>query len=149
VFNLQEELESLAASLETQRIPYAVCGGLALAIHGHPRATRDLDLLVSREDLERAKGVARARGFDLVAAPMVFSAGVEVHRLSKVDGRHILTLDLLVVGESLEVAWTSRLRVPTMAGGLWVVSREGLIAMKVAASRPQDLVDVAKLRGDP
>jgi len=36
------ELEGLVDAFEATGVGYAVCGGLALAVHGHPRATMDL-----------------------------------------------------------------------------------------------------------
>ena len=32
-------------ALERAKVPYALCGGLAVALHGFPRATKDIDLL--------------------------------------------------------------------------------------------------------
>ncbi len=44
--DLEQELISLAAVLASEGIPYALCGGLALAVHGFQRATKDIDFLV-------------------------------------------------------------------------------------------------------
>jgi hypothetical protein len=44
VFDLYEEFKAIVSALEEHRIDYAVCGGLALAVHGLPRATVDIDL---------------------------------------------------------------------------------------------------------
>jgi hypothetical protein len=46
----------------------------------------------------------------------------------------------------LQAAWDSRRRVPFEGGALSVISREALIAMKVAAGRQQDLLDVQSLK---
>lgn len=35
--NLKDELDSLIDALRSAGIDYAVCGGMAMAIHGHPR----------------------------------------------------------------------------------------------------------------
>ena len=56
-----------------------------------------------------------------------------------------LTLDFMLVTESLQAGWQSRQRLETEFGPLTVVTREALIAMKVAAGRPRDLGDVASL----
>ena len=144
--NLFEETTALLAELERRDVPYAVAGALALAIHGVPRATADIDLLVRRESLETALRVARARGFGVEALPMRFSDGLEVRRSTKVEATDMLTLDLLLVNENLEPAWASRERVRTESGDVWVVSREGLIAMKAWAGREQDLADIRRLR---
>jgi hypothetical protein len=144
--DLFDETMGLLAELERHGVPYAVAGALALAIHGVPRATTDIDLLVRRDDVEATLEVARARGFGVQALPMRFSDGLEVRRSSKVDTTVMLTLDLLLVNENLEPVWASRERVATERGDVWVVSRQGLIEMKAWAGREQDLADIRRLR---
>ena len=144
--DLFDETMGLLAELERHGVPYAVAGALALAIHGVPRATTDIDLLVRRDDVEAILEVARARGFRVQAFPMRFSDGLEVRRSSKVDATVMLTLDLLLVNENLEPVWASRERVATERGDVWVVSRQGLIEMKAWAGREQDLADIRRLR---
>lgn len=144
--DLFDETMGLLAELERHGVPYAVVGALALAIHGVPRATTDIDLLVRRDDVEAILEVARARGFRVQALPMRFSDGLEVRRSSKVDATVMLTLDLLLVNENLEPVWASRERVATERGDVWVVSRQGLIEMKAWAGREQDLADIRRLR---
>ena len=144
--NLFEETMALLADLERQGVPYAVAGALALAIHGVPRATTDIDLLVRREDVDAALRVASAHGFGVQALPMRFSDGLEVRRSTKLDAAEMLTLDLLLVNDNLEPVWTARERVPTERGHVWVVSRRGLIDMKAWAGREQDLADIRRLR---
>ena len=144
--SLFEEAIGLLTDLERRGIPYAVAGAVALAIHGVPRATTDLDLLVDPRDLDALLGVARARQFGIDALPMRFSDGMEVRRMTKVDGAEMLTLDLLLVNPNLEPVWTSRERIPTERGEFWVVSRQGLIQMKAWAGREQDLADIVRLQ---
>lgn len=144
--NLFEETMALLAELERHDVPYAVAGAIALAIHGVPRATTDIDLLVRREDVEATLRVAAARGFGVQAPPMRFSDGLEVRRSTKLEATEVLTLDLLLVDANLEPVWTSRERVPTESGDVWVVSRTGLIQMKAWAGREQDLADIRRLR---
>jgi hypothetical protein len=144
--SLFEEAVGLLTDLERRGIPYAVAGAVALAIHGVPRATTDLDLLVDPRDLDALLGVARARQFGIEALPMRFSDGMEVRRMTKVDGAEMLTLDLLLVNPNLEPVWTSRERIPTERGEFWVVSRQGLIQMKAWAGREQDLADIVRLQ---
>ena len=51
--NLVDELHTIAAALEAEGIPYAVCGGIAVTIHGAIRTTKDIDLLVAAADVPR------------------------------------------------------------------------------------------------
>jgi hypothetical protein len=144
--DLFDELNALLGALEGEGIPYAIAGAVALAIHGAPRATADIDLLVLPEALARTQAVARRCGFTLDALPMRFADGMELRRSSKIEGEDTLTLDLLLVDANLEEVWRGRERLDTPQGALWVVSREGLIRMKAWANREQDLADIRRLR---
>lgn len=144
--DLFDETIALTGRLRERGIDYAIVGAVALAVHGAPRATTDLDLLVRADDLALALDVAHARGFTLHALPMRFSDGLELRRVSKIEGEETLTLDLLLVNPALEAVWASRRAQATTFGEVVVVSREALVQMKVAAGRPQDLADVHRLQ---
>lgn len=151
--NLVTELEALVDALDAEGVPYALCGGLALGIHGHPRATTDIDLLVRSEDLAKAVTVAKRVGFDVPARKMIFGLRSgkrrEVQRISKLDPEtnDLLPLDFLVVNDELADVWRERVTVDAGRRKLTVVSRAGLATMKRIAGRGQDLVDLAKLEG--
>ncbi len=133
MLDLIDELRALAAALEERGVAFAVCGGLAVAVHLRARATVDVDLLVPADALGSAKQVARRLGYRIEAGRMHFAAGaVEIHRLSKPDPEtgDLLSLDLLLVTPALEAAWASREQVAWEHGVLPVVSRAGLISMK-------------------
>jgi hypothetical protein len=55
--------ELLAARLEDAGVDYAIAGALALAVHGFRRATEDVDVLISRQGLERFKQQWLGRGY--------------------------------------------------------------------------------------
>lgn len=150
MLDLIDELRSLARALEREEVEFAVCGGLAVAIHARPRATLDVDLLVPAASLPRAKDVARAAGYRIEADPMALAGGaVEMHRLSKPDpeGGDLLSLDLLVVTPALASVWETRERVEWEHGSLPVVSRRGLVAMKRLRGSGLDEDDIRALEG--
>jgi hypothetical protein len=149
MFDLYEEFKSIVSALEEHGIDYAVCGGLAMAVHGAPRATVDIDLLMLAENLEAAKGLARSLGYTVEALPMTFSRGkVEIRRVSKIDRETgiVLSLDMLLVTPEIVEIWQSRTRVAWESRSLWVVSRLGLIALKSLRSSAQDLADIERLK---
>ncbi len=143
--NVFDELVSVVGALDTGRVDYALVGGLAVTVWGAPRATKDIDLLVRGEEVARAKGAVRPLGYSLEAEPMEFRDGMQLHRVSKVVDRTLMTVDFILVDKNLEPAWASRHRRAIEGCELSVVSREALIAMKVAAGRPQDQADVVSL----
>jgi hypothetical protein len=52
--DLVSELANVVRALDAAGVPYALCGGIAVTIHGHVRATKDIDLLILPEDRTRA-----------------------------------------------------------------------------------------------
>ena len=113
--------------------------------YGARRATKDIDLLVRPEALAGAMAALAGRGFTLVAAPLKFRDGMDLQRVTKVEAGARLTVDLILVGESLEEIWASRQQVETSDGTLWIISRDALIRMKAQAARPQDIADIERL----
>jgi hypothetical protein len=145
VINLYEELVTVVRELASDGVEYALCGALALAVHGVPRATRDLDLIARKQDEAKVRAAVRRAGYTFEALPMAFASGIEVQRFSKlVDGRPLM-LDFLWAGGPLEPIWARRERVPFQEGEIWVVSRDDLITLKLTAGRPQDLIDIQSL----
>ena len=148
MLDLFDELSSLIRGLDAQGVPYALCGGLAMAVWGRPRATIDIDLVIPAESLDTAKAVARSSGYLLDAAPMSFAAGaVEIRRLTKVDpDQHdVLSVDFLLVTPELQEVWDGRVHVQWEAGELWVVSRAGMIKLKSLRGSGQDKDDIEAL----
>jgi hypothetical protein len=144
---LYDELRAVLAALDGAGIEYALVGGLAVAVWGAPRATKDIDLLVQREDLPGAMAAVRPIGFTLEGLSMEFKSGIEVQRVNKIDpGGNLMTLDFLLMGATLEPVWKSRVRAPFAESHVVVASREALIAMKALAARPQDLADIQNLQ---
>ena len=144
--DLYQELGALVTTLEARHIEYALCGGIALAIHGAPRATQDIDLLARQEDLDKIREASRDCGFIFESLPMDFSAsGITIYRFTKLIDSVPLLLDVLIADGPLAAVWQSRLAVPFETGTIHVVSKTGLVTMKLAAGRPQDIADVKRL----
>lgn len=146
MFDLHEELYRLIRALGDARVDYALCGGLALAVHGKVRATIDIDLLVEHGTLAAVKDACRSRGFIIEADPMRLAGGdVVIERLSAVIEDEVVSVDLLVVTDATRGAWDTRVAVQWRGVELWVVSREGLIALKQLRRSGQDLDDIVWL----
>ncbi|MCO6511811.1 MAG: hypothetical protein J5I65_13555 [Aridibacter famidurans] len=144
---LLEELKSVVAGLDEVGIEYALCGSLSLAVHGAPRATRNIDLLIAPEQVEDAIRVSAGLGFDICGSELSLGVGeIEIRRVSKVDSQgNLLSLDLILVTPQIQQVWEGKETYELPGMLLAVVSREGLISMKRLAGRPQDLADISKL----
>jgi hypothetical protein len=148
--DLIQELQALTTSFEENEIEYAVCGGLALTILGFPRATFDIDVLIRDESLETVMAIAKGFGFDIRGLDLSFKEpAVEIRRVSKIDDeREVLSLDLLLVTPAVEDVWSDRITVEWLGRPMSIVSREGLIKMKVLSGRDKDLIDINRLRNE-
>ncbi len=146
---LKEELLKIARSFELGGIDYALCGGLAVGVHGYPRFTKDIDLLIMAEDLERAREELLKLEYDLEGGLIRFNPGTnrecQLFRVSRAVGSEWLTLDLLLVTEVYKDVWATREVIQLGQQTLKVVSKAGLITMKQIGGRPQDLADIAAL----
>jgi hypothetical protein len=151
MYSVTEELDRFRRALNGAGIEYALCGGLAMAMHGHPRATVDIDILVLEQDLPRIEELAADQGFILKARPMDFDKGaMRIRRISKIDPSYgeVLMLDLLLVTPASQHVWETRESREWLGEPLKVVSPEGLISLKQGRMSLQDQADIARLRGE-
>lgn len=70
-------------ALTEAQLPYSVCGGVAVCLHGYQRNTLDLDLIIRRTDAHRVREALEKAGLVWDAARTEFQApgGVPVQRL--------------------------------------------------------------------
>jgi Nucleotidyl transferase AbiEii toxin, Type IV TA system len=149
MIDLYDEFRRLVTVLEQQSIDYALCGGIAMAVHGAPRATIDIDLVVQPEALGSLIAIATALGYTIRGKDLQFANGaIEIRRFSKIEPESgdLLSIDLLLVTPEILPVWQSRITANWEGGKLSVVSREGLIQMKQLRSSGQDLDDIERLQ---
>lgn len=144
---LQRDLREFIESLNSGAVDYIVVGAHAVAFHGHPRFTGDLDFLLrpTRENAIRVLEALHAFGFrdlglsieDLVRPDLVVQLGRAPNRI-----------DLLtsITGVSFDEAWDGK--VSGALDGLPVsfLGLDALLRNKEATGRDQDVADARKLR---
>ncbi|MFL6212703.1 MAG: nucleotidyltransferase family protein [Blastocatellia bacterium] len=141
-------LRRLARRLAEERIDYAIIGGMALALHGFVRPTQDVDLLMTREGLERFSESLVGRGY-VAAFP-----GARKHFRDSETG---VPVEIITTGEypgdghPKAVAFPDPATVSVDKGDYSVVSLESLIELKLTSGlsaehrRLRDLADVQQL----
>ena len=143
---LNPDFRDILSVLNEERVDYLLVGAYALAVHGLPRATGDMDIWI-HSTVDNARRVWRALSkfgaplsdlneADLLNPGVVFQIGVAP---SRVD---ILTS---IDGVEFPDAWKDRLDVKVEGINVPVISRSHLIVNKKAVGRPQDLADIARL----
>jgi len=144
------DFKELLSALNAYRAKYLVVGAYAVSIHAQPRATKDLDILV-KADAANAEAIFAALaqfGAPLEElTPADFAAPGPFFRL----GREPVGIDILttIPGVEFDAAWQRRVEhVVDSESGLKAsfISRDDLIAAKLASGRTQDLADVEAIR---
>lgn len=144
--DLHAEFRAVVERFNAGGIPYALCGGLAFAIHVRPRAAVDMDFLIQAVDLGRCQHVLIGMGYTPHPKPMTFGGGaVAIQRLWKPQekGGDVLTAYLLIVNdEVMPGVWEGREEMRWEGLPVRVVSRDGLITLKRLRGSNQDLADI-------
>ncbi len=143
---LPADWREFIASLNSNEVEYVIVGAFALAFHGFPRFTGDLDVLVRRspENAERLVRALAAFGFSSTGLPARdFLEADRVVQLGLAPNR----IDLLtsITGVEFEEVWQNR--VSSELDGLRVsfIDRASLIKNKQATGRAQDKADLEAL----
>ena len=143
------DLKELLSVLNECGVKYLVVGAYAVAVHAQPRATKDLDIFV-KADAENAQALFVAlRKFGAPLAGLTSSDFADRGPFFRM-GREPVAVDIMteVPGVDFDTAWVRRVENVMDPSGLKVnfISRDDLIAAKLASARPQDLADVDAIR---
>ncbi len=147
-------INKVCNAFEDAKIPYAVVGGIAVALHGVPRGTIDIDFVIkwTLENLKKTEEILKSLG--LVSRIPVDAKSVYHFRDEYIQNRHLIAWNFydpsrpnnevdIVITYDLSQASTKTIKMPS--GNIKVLSLKDLIAMKKASGRPQDLEDVKSL----
>lgn len=145
---LNPDYRDILSAFENADVEYLLVGAYALAAHGQPRATGDIDLWVrpTRENAHRIIEALITFGApvtdigpeDFEQHDVVFQIGVSPRRID------ILTS---IDGVDFNAAWADRLELELEGIMVPVISREHFIQNKRAMGRAQDQADIERLEG--
>jgi hypothetical protein len=133
--------------LNSNGVKYLIVGGHAVAVHGYPRFTGDLDVWIAA-DPENAVRMARVLA-DFGFASVKFSAKDFARPGYAIQlGRPPYRIDILTSIDALAFSRAYRHRRVVRAGALAIpfIGLEDLLTNKRATGRAQDLADVERLR---
>ena len=144
--DLNPDWREFFESFAKHEVEYLVVGALALAYHGHPRLTGDVDVWI-RPTPQNAENVLSAleefgvgslniSKEDLTGDDTVIQIGFPPRRID------VLTF---ATGVAFDDAWETREEMRFDSLAVSVIGRAALIQNKKATGRPQDLADVASL----
>jgi hypothetical protein len=141
------DFRDLFAALNGAQAEFLIVGGYALAVHGVPRFTKDLDVWVRAS---ASNGLRVWKALDAFGAPfgelkledlsspgIIFQMGVPPNRIDIITG---------IDGVTFDEAWGHRVHSTYGDQPVMVIGMEDLIRNKAATGRPQDALDVETLR---
>ncbi len=145
-----QDFKELLSSFNAHRVKYLVVGGYAVSFHAQPRFTKDLDLFIKADTANAEAAFAALAGF---GAPLT---GVTAEDLANPGrffrfGKEPVVVDVLpsIDGVDFDAAWERRVEgaVDEQTGlTAFFISKDDLIASKLAAGRARDLADVEEIR---
>jgi predicted nucleotidyltransferase len=143
---LSKDLRDFVELCLSKEVEFLIVGGYALALHGAPRFTQDIDLFVAISEENAAKlesilyefGVSKqdVTREDLVVPEQIVQVGRPPNRVDVITS---------IEGVTWKEAWESRAQMELAGMKCWVIGLDCLLRNKRAAARPQDLVDVKNL----
>lgn len=146
---LNPDFRDMLSCLKEEEVEFIIVGAYALAAHGFPRATGDIDIWV-RNSADNAGRIMRAvakfgaplSGLseeDFMAPDMVVQIGVQPCRIDITTG---------IDGIEFGAAWENKVAVVVDGVEIYVPSKADLLKNKVASGRDKDQGDIAWLRKD-
>ena len=147
---MNEDYRDFLAALVAEEVRFLVVGAHALAVHGYPRATVDIDIWVESnpENAERVWRALAAFGApvddldidrqDFTRPDVVAQFGLPPNRIDVLTG---------VSGLTFEEAWKRRVEAPVEGVTVPVLGVEDLVTNKLASGRDKDRADVRGLEG--
>jgi hypothetical protein len=136
--------------LNAHEVKYLVIGGVAAVVHGVPRTTYDIDLLIEATEDNARRLLAAFLEAGMGTASLTTPQQLVAHEITVF--RDIYHLDVMTKTPGIEFAqaWEQREMRPAGAEHCFIISRQDVINSKRAAGRPKDLEDVQMLEaGEP
>jgi hypothetical protein len=138
---LNQDFRKFIQSLNDNGVRYLVIGGYAVAFHGHPRYTKDMDVWIAM-DAENAANMVRFASLGLQAAN--FLTPDQIVQLGYPPNR----IDVITTAAGVEFETCFTARVQSDVNGVLVnfIDLESLKRNKSTVGRHQDLADVENLK---
>ncbi|MCB1230236.1 MAG: hypothetical protein KDN19_08225 [Verrucomicrobiae bacterium] len=144
--NLPHDFKEFLSLLNSHHVDYLLVGGYAVAVHGYPRYTGDIDIwiAVSRGNAERVVKTLKSFGFDLPG--LTEDLFLNPDRMTRM-GREPVKIEILNSISGVEFAEAKENAVQIELDGIQipVISLRDLRRNKQASGRPKDLADLDNL----
>ena len=143
---LNPDFRDMLSCLKDEEVEFIIVGAYALAAHGFPRATGDIDIWVRNSPANAQKTIRALVKFgapisslsekDFISPDIVVQIGVEPSRIDLLTG---------IDGIEFDEAWENKVSVNVSGLKIYILSKADLLKNKLAASRDKDQADIAWL----
>ena len=144
------DFKELLSAFNAHHVKYLIVGGYAVSLHAQPRATKDLDLLIQADPTNAESAYAALRSFGAPLESIAMEDFADPRKFVRF-GHPPVAVDILsgIEGVDFDAAWDRRVEAtidPMTGQQAYFISREDLIASKLASGRLRDLADVEEIR---
>jgi hypothetical protein len=144
------DFKELLSAFNAHNVKYLVVGGYAVSLHGQPRATKDLDLFIKADAANAAAVYAALASFGAPLVSITVEDFFDARKFIRF-GKEPVAVDILpsIDGVDFDEAWAKRVSQiidPDRGLVAFFISRDDLIASKLATGRLRDLADAQDLR---
>jgi len=138
-------LQDVFKSFQQHDVKYVVIGGIASILHGVPRATFDLDILIEATPENTTRLLEALLDAGLGTAALTSVEDLLANEITIFRDRVRLDVQTSTPGVDFDKAWQQRKTVTYQGQEFFILSKEDLISSKRAAGRAVDLEDVRLL----
>ena len=138
-------LQDVFRSFQRHEVRYVVIGGIASILHGVPRATFDLDILVEATSDNVRRLLDALLDARLGTAALTSPEAVLANEITVFKDRVRVDVQTATPGIHFAAAWSNRKTVSYQGQEFYILSKDDLVRSKRAAGRPVDLEDVRLL----
>lgn len=143
-----DDLKDLLSLLSSYNVEFLIIGAHAVAFHGYPRATKDVDVWVRREAENARRLAAALREFGAAigdAGATKFATSPKTMVRIGVPPHMVDILNFGGSDQNFEEVWEGRVQGELLGVSVCFPSKVALIEMKRSVGRPQDLLDIKKI----
>lgn len=143
---LDSDFEDFVAWLNRHKVDYMIVGGYALAFHGKPRHTGDLDIWIDLSEDNAEKMEIVLKDFGMVSLGLTKEDFLQKGGITQI-GYPPLRIDILneIDGVSFEDAYKNKLILDVDGLNVYYIGLDDLIKNKQASGRKKDINDVNTL----
>ncbi len=145
--HLTPDFRDFLACLNGAGVEYLLIGGHAVAFHGYPRVTSDMDVWINRtpENGEKALSAIR-RFFDTDMAGLTSAQLLDPEMVTHFGARpHLIEVLNKISGGQFAQAWPRRIAADYEGVPVQIISLADLKLNKQASGRPKDIADLENL----